>query len=226
MKKNEKRTMDSLWHLKSRWYDSIRRAPGIRWILDREKTNLRNLMNGQSAGRSLILDIGTGAGSSLDLFPSGVPVIALDRSLAMLARASGRRTGLLRIAGDAQRLPFKSECVDFCACVGVTEYLPFPEAFLGEAVRVLAPGSKLLCTWAKPRLANRLRLFLGHRMWFLPEREWRRCLEQHGLRLLGRKSSWLQNQWICEKPAGNRSIRLKPRYKQTLSSPQSNDSMD
>jgi len=190
---------NNLWDLKSRWYHPVRRMPGIRWILEQEKRNCRDLISKSGFGMSFILDIGTGAGSSLDLFPKGIPIVAVDRSTAMLQQAFRHQSGLLPVVADARHLPFKSGCVEFCSCIGVTEYLPSFDLFLKETFRVLSSSGRFLCTGAGLSFFNRLRMFLGHRLNLLPGRTWPQYFKNFGFLLLDCRTSWLQHQWILKK---------------------------
>ncbi|MBN2104638.1 class I SAM-dependent methyltransferase [bacterium] len=191
--------MNFLWDIKSHWYHAVRRIPGIRWILEQENRNLRDLIVKYDVKPALILDIGTGAGSSLDVFPPDVPAVAVDRSPGMLKQAGKRRAGLLPVTADAQFLPFKSGCTDFCACIGVTEYLSSADMLFREVYRVLSPGGWFLYTSARPSFFNQLRMCLGHRMNLMPDRAWAKSSEKHGFYLLGRRMSWLQHQWLLKK---------------------------
>lgn len=83
--------------------------------------------------------------------------VACDLSLPMLA-AAPRGGAVARVAGDAQRLPFRDAAFDGCLAVNVLEHLPDPARFVAEAARVLAPGGRLLTVTPNGDLARWLDL--------------------------------------------------------------------
>jgi ubiquinone/menaquinone biosynthesis C-methylase UbiE len=94
-----------------------------------------------------VLDVGFGTGLSLPHYPTGLEVVGIDVSLAMLAYGreiayrSGRNVELAVM--DAERLAFPSRSFDavtfnLCLCT-----IPDPEAAITEALRVAKPGAAL-----------------------------------------------------------------------------------
>ncbi len=98
-----------------------------------------------------LLDAGCGyCFHAVRLARSGVQVTALDLSDAALQRAAAtiRRAGMedrIRLErGDLLELPFSDGSFDYVHCWGVLMHVPRLEVALGELIRVLKPGGKLV----------------------------------------------------------------------------------
>ncbi|MBN1780916.1 methyltransferase domain-containing protein [bacterium] len=191
--------MRFLWSVKAGIYDRARSLPGLKKILIKEKRHLSELLPESAGQLKTIVDLGTGTGSSLDVFPGGVPVVAVDRSIAMLRQAVKRNPDLAAIVADIQTLPFKNSSVPFCTCVGVSEYIPERVSLLAEIHRVLEPSGYLLFTAAPRSFPNVLRLILGHRLTLYPAQPWRNLVEKSGFRLVDGRRSLLQIQLLIKK---------------------------
>jgi SAM-dependent methyltransferase len=188
-----------LWDMKAAAYHGLRRIPGVGWILEREKKNLRSLVSLAGPLPGLLVDAGTGAGSTLDVFPAGASVVGLDRSAAMLRRARARR-GILAAAADAGALPLRDRSIPFLSLIGVAEYLRDPGPFLLEAGRVLKPGGFLLLTFSPEGPLNRVRALLGHRLFLARPGEWEARLASSGFPVKAETRSLLQVQILCQTP--------------------------
>ena len=57
--------------------------------------------------RGLTLDLGSGTGRNLPLYPAGVPVIGVEPSADALARARQRAPGTRLVRATAEALPFR-----------------------------------------------------------------------------------------------------------------------
>jgi len=95
-----------------------------------------------------VLEIAVGTGRNLPHYPEDVRVTGIELSPAMLelARARARELGRdvdLR-AGDAQALDFPDERFDTVVCTLSLCTIPDDRAAVGEARRVLRPGSGFL----------------------------------------------------------------------------------
>jgi SAM-dependent methyltransferase len=187
-----------LWDFKSFLYHGARRLPGIGWILDAEMRNLRRLADRVSPWPEPAADVGTGAGSTLDILPPSVRPVCMDRSVSMIRRAIRRRP-MLAVAGDLRRLPFRKGRIGFLSAVGVTEYLPEPEAFLAEAAAVLRAGGTLLVTVSPGGFLTALRNGLGHRVRPVRPASWEESLRRAGFTILDREQSLFQIQYLAQK---------------------------
>jgi ubiquinone/menaquinone biosynthesis C-methylase UbiE len=100
-----------------------------------------------ATGRTL--DLGTGTGSNLNLFPESVDELVLAepdphmRKVLERKLAAGGRAAELNGA-PAERLPFESSSFHCVSCTMVLCTVPDPAAALTEVARVLKPGGKLL----------------------------------------------------------------------------------
>jgi len=102
----------------------------------------------------LVLDVATGTGRlprALLRQPAfDGRVIGLDLSRHMLREATERTAQfadrITYIWQDAQKLPFDDDTFDAVSCLEALEFMPDPQAVLGELVRVLRPGGVLLIT--------------------------------------------------------------------------------
>jgi ubiquinone/menaquinone biosynthesis C-methylase UbiE len=101
---------------------------------------------GQSTGE--VLEVAVGTGLNLPWYPAGVTLTGVDLSEGMLAiaRDRARRLGhpvTLR-EGDAEALPFADASFDTVLCTFGLCAIPGPAAAVGEMVRVLRPGGRLI----------------------------------------------------------------------------------
>jgi len=96
-----------------------------------------------SGAQGRTLDVGTGTGRNLPLFPAGTFVVAVDPSLSALRRARRRAPGAAVTAASVEALPFRDGVFDT-----ITSSLAFcsvhdPARGLAEVRRVLRPAGHL-----------------------------------------------------------------------------------
>ena len=107
----------------------------------------RGWVAARASGRTLEVGIGTGA--NLPHYPSGLDLVGVDLSPAMLEQARGRARTLgvavdLRV-GNVEELPFAAASFDTVVCTLVLCSVPSSvDAALAEMTRVLEPGGSLL----------------------------------------------------------------------------------
>ncbi len=97
-----------------------------------------------AAGR--VLDVGTGTGRNLPLYPEGTEVVALEPDLRMLATARRRSNGSgceRLVVGDAMVMPFRDGTFDTAVSALVFCSVPDPGLGLREVRRVLRSGGTL-----------------------------------------------------------------------------------
>jgi len=187
-----------LWDLKAERYDGWRRLPGLRWILEREKRNLRTLIDCAADCPGIRVDAGTGAGSTLDIFPESARIIGMDLSFSMIRMAASKRS-MTGIVGDIRRLPFRGRSLCFLSAIGVLEYLPDFRSFLEEAQYSLAEKGFLLVTISQPSPLNSLRRLLGHRLYPTHARAWETFMKSLPFRRIRKTKSLLQTQFLYRK---------------------------
>lgn len=116
-----------------------------------DETGLREVRRSvlaQASGRTL--DIGSGTGSNIPLYPEQVTELVLAEPDPHMQRALRRRldeegrAGVELVQAPAERLPFPDSSFDCVACTMVLCTVPDPAVALGELARVLRPGGKLL----------------------------------------------------------------------------------
>jgi SAM-dependent methyltransferase len=92
-----------------------------------------------------VLDLGCGAGDSVDLFRSLEPRVQwtgadIERSPEVAERT---RTDADFVTFDGERLPFAYRSFDLVYCKQVLEHVEHPRDLIAEAARVLRPGGHL-----------------------------------------------------------------------------------
>jgi ubiquinone/menaquinone biosynthesis C-methylase UbiE/DNA-binding transcriptional ArsR family regulator len=116
----------------------------------------------------LLLDLGTGTGRMLELFASRFRRgLGLDLSPAMLAYARGKleRAGVAHVQvrqGNLYDLPLTDGSADAVVMHQVLHFLSDPQRAVREAVRVLAPGGRLLIVDFAPHELEFLRDEYAH----------------------------------------------------------------
>ena len=92
-----------------------------------------------------VLDLGCGAGGSVDLFRSVDPQVSwVGADIEDSAEVAGRtRTDAEFVSFDGRRLPFEDSSFELVYCKQVLEHVEHPRELLAEVVRVLRPGGHL-----------------------------------------------------------------------------------
>lgn len=140
----------------STWYRLL-----MQRIDDAGLADIRRALLAETHGR--VLDIGTGTGSNLPLFPEAVDVVVSEPSPNMvkalrrrLDEEGGRSVDLVQ--ARAEDLPFDDASFDCVTSTLVMCTMPDPRAGLAEIARVLKPGGAFLflehVRSADPRVAR------------------------------------------------------------------------
>ena len=125
------------------WWLEARIAPGVRYAqVDWEELLFDIVQPGTHW-----LDVGCGhtlfsewrAAQETELLRRPTSIVGLDPEFGSLR---AHRSISLRIAGDAQYLPFANETFDLVTANMVVEHLPKPEVQFREIARVLKPGGR------------------------------------------------------------------------------------
>lgn len=121
----------------------------IPWLYDA----LMNLLDGLGFARwrrtlvrgtaGLTLEVGSGTGHNLPLYPPDTDVIALDPDLACLARARRRAPGVSLVAARVEALPFRAGIFDTVVSSLVFCSVDDPPQGLQEIRRVLRNDGEL-----------------------------------------------------------------------------------
>jgi ubiquinone/menaquinone biosynthesis C-methylase UbiE len=107
------------------------------------------------AGARLVLDVGCGPGNSTRQLPAGA--VGGDHALSMLRRARRRSPAMPLVCLDAAALPVRTGSLDAVTFHSVLYLLPDQRAALGEVMRVLRPGGRLILL--EPQAGPRATLF-------------------------------------------------------------------
>jgi ubiquinone/menaquinone biosynthesis C-methylase UbiE len=101
---------------------------------------------GQAAGE--VLEVAVGTGLNLPCYPADVSLTGLDLSAGMLDIARERARGLGREVtlrqGSADGMPFADASFDTVVCTFGLCAIPDHVAAVGEMIRVLRPGGRLI----------------------------------------------------------------------------------
>jgi SAM-dependent methyltransferase len=94
---------------------------------------------------SRVLDLGCGAGDSVDLFRSVDPQVSwvgadIEDSAEVATRT---RTDAEFVSFDGRRLPFEDSSFELVYCKQVLEHVEHPRELIAEVARVLRPGGHL-----------------------------------------------------------------------------------
>jgi ubiquinone/menaquinone biosynthesis C-methylase UbiE len=115
-------------------FEKIQFGGGREWLAER------------AHGR--VLEVAIGTGRSLPYYPADAIVTGIELSPAMLAIARQRAADIGRAVefreGDAEHLPFEDRSFDTVVCALALCTIPSPAAAIGEMLRVLVPGGRLL----------------------------------------------------------------------------------
>ena len=115
-----------------------------------EEAGLREMRRatlGRASGRTI--DIGSGTGANLGLYPEAVTELVLAEPdphmlRKLRARVGEAGAGAEVVAAPAESLPFEDSSFDTAVFTLVLCTVPDPAAALSEAARVLRPGGRLL----------------------------------------------------------------------------------
>jgi ubiquinone/menaquinone biosynthesis C-methylase UbiE len=115
-----------------------------------EEAGLREMRRGalsEASGRTI--DIGSGTGANLELYPPQVTELILaepDPHMLKRLRAKVGEAGVRAevVEASAEALPFEDSSFDTAAFTLVLCTVPNPRAALAETARILKPGGKLL----------------------------------------------------------------------------------
>lgn len=99
-----------------------------------------------------LLDIGAGPNTLVKRYGNGVGIDVHDWG------------GGATIVEDTSRLPFEDGSFDTVAFVACLNHIPYREAVLREAKRLLKPGGRLIITMINPLLGG-----IGHAIWWYSE---------------------------------------------------------
>jgi SAM-dependent methyltransferase len=186
----------NLWDFRSVFYRALRRLPVIRGFLNAEMRNLAFLLAKADIRPERILDLGSGAGSTLSVIPRGRFRICSDKSAGMAKRLRAIDPEETVVRMDASFLPFREEAFDIVSAVGLSEYIENHAVFLAEIKRVLGRNGLLLVTLSPHGPASFLRQAHGLRIFPADPEVWEGLAAQSGFSVIGKSKSLIQRQYL------------------------------
>jgi ubiquinone/menaquinone biosynthesis C-methylase UbiE len=187
----------NVWDLKAGFYNVARAFPVFKNIHDAEMRNLQRLIPAQTF--ACHLDLGTGTGSSLKVFPLSKFTVVSDASRNMLAIAKKNPPYPAVQCNAGENLPFRSNIFDLVTAIGLLEYLQNMDIFFKEIFRVAKGGATLVFTSTPPGMCSKLRILTGTRPHTRSGQSIRFSLRAAGWIVRGHAHSLMQEQWLCRK---------------------------
>ncbi len=127
------------------------------------------------AGRSRVLDVGTGEGQVARLVVDGGAdlVVGVDPTSNQVEEASRRGGGAHYARSGADRLPFPDACFDAVVACLVFEHIEAVDEAIDEVARVLAPGGRFAFFLNHPLLQTPGSGWIDDQVLDPPEQYWR-----------------------------------------------------
>lgn len=183
------------WDLKAKIYNSMRSLPLIRAIYAAEKNRILHLLGEREFIKHL--DLGTGTGSSLEVFRHSRWLVVSDFSREMIRITRCRHRGPAILLNAEAGLPFKNESFDLVSAIGVVEYVCNLNSLLAECRRITVRNGFFLLTNSPPRRLNRLRALTGDAPMLRPGTMLEAVLAEQGWCVFKKSESLLQEQYLC-----------------------------
>jgi ubiquinone/menaquinone biosynthesis C-methylase UbiE len=126
------------------------------------------------AGRSRVLDVGTGEGQlARRLAERGTTVVGVDPTVAQIGEAARRGGGPAYVQSGAAALPFADGSFDAVVACLVFEHIDDVDAAIDEVARVLAPGGRFAFFLNHPLLQTPGSGWIDDQILDPPEQYWR-----------------------------------------------------
>jgi|GEM_PF-957910 len=187
------------WDRKAPFYEWIRNFPGLSWILNAENRAVGRLFEEMSIPEdSKILDIGTGDGNVIELFPekSRKNIIGLDTNKAMLTRARIKYPGTHFLQGDSRFLPVQDNSINVVTCIGLSEYIEDLSLLLKEIKRALSARGLLLLTISPKSIFTSLRNLTGATVYARSSEEAEKICANQGFEVRKMSRTFMQVQYL------------------------------
>lgn len=143
-------------------YAALAKDYDIRWADYNAATIKHTLARLAVKDHMSVLDVGCGTGNMLATLAHEHPTLKLSGveptgPMLDLAREKFDADKVTLKRGYADRLPFDDSGFDAVICNSMFHYIPEPELFLQEALRVLKPGGQIIITdWCLDFLTSKI----------------------------------------------------------------------
>ncbi len=164
----------NLWNVYSPIYDLLRQNIISKFFLLKEIRAIESLIlkNDLDKIESKTLDIGSGAGHSLDLVSKYFSDInCIDKSIKMLNLSKRKFPNFKYIELDVLDRNFKNILVsngknfDIIFCIGISEYISDIDLLLANLDQVLDKKGYIIFTFSQKNFLNLPRLLAGHKLY-------------------------------------------------------------
>jgi len=159
-----------LWESHADWWQQ-----GFTQGVDPEYTEqILPLADEWLAGRSRVLDIGTGEGQlARRRAAAGSTVVGVDPTIAQIVEAARRGGGPAYVRSGAAALPFGDESFDAAVACLVFEHIDDVDEAITEVARVLEPGGRFVFFLNHPLLQTPGSGWIDDQILEPPEQYWR-----------------------------------------------------
>ncbi|NOY77883.1 MAG: methyltransferase domain-containing protein [Calditrichaeota bacterium] len=187
-----------IWNVKALLYRGLRSFFVYRRIYEAEIRPFKKWLAAEFHPKEKYLDLATGSGDSLKIYPPTLSPVGCDFSFSMLRLLKAKRPVPL-VQAEAAELPFRDGVFAGITAIGLAEYISAPGNFLSELSRILGKGGWLAITISQPNVLNLLRNLSGNRLRYDSIRTFSQLAAGQGFQLLQSNKTLFQCQLLFRK---------------------------
>ncbi len=186
----------NLWDFCAPFYNWLRKPWPLSRVLQRETESLRALLSRVKLNGAVVVDIGCGAGHSLQLLDgTATRRIGIDQSPNM-ARITRNKLKVQVITAAAEQLPLKALSIDLFLAIGVIEYLSDPSLLFQQMAGAGKPGCYVLATSSPQGVFSQLRLLTGIKLYPREAEEILASVSRLSFQVIDQKRFWSQDAFL------------------------------